>query len=110
MDIRQLQYFLAVARLRHFTQAAEELRVAQPALSQQIRQLEQDLGVQLFERTSRRVRLTAAGTALVERAERIVIDLDRIRSEMGAFAGLLRGQLAIGALPAVIERQLPTLI
>src|SRR4026209_172495 len=107
MDIRQLQYFLTVARLRHFTQAAEELRVAQPALSKQIRQLEYDLGVRLFERTSRRVQLTAAGTALVERAERILIDMDHIRSEMGEFAGLLRGELAIGALPAVLERHLP---
>lgn len=110
MDIHHLQYFLAVARLRHFTQAAEELRIAQPALSQSIRQLEQDLGVQLFERTSRRVQLTAAGTALVEHAERLVMDTERIRSEMSAFAGLLRGQLAIGALPAVIERQLPMLL
>lgn len=110
MDVRQLQSFLAVARLRHFTQAAEELRVAQPALSQQIRQLEGELGVQLFERTSRRVQLTAAGAALAERAERILIDMDRIRSEMSEFAGLLRGQLAIGALPAVLERHLPALI
>jgi LysR family transcriptional regulator, transcription activator of glutamate synthase operon len=110
MDVRQLRSFLAAARLQHFTRAAEELHIAQPALSQQIRQLEEDLGVQLFERSSRRVRLTAAGMALVERAERILLDMERIRSEMGEFAGLLRGQLAIGALPTVVERQLPALI
>ncbi len=100
----------AVARLQHFTRAAEELYIAQPALSQQIRQLEEDLGVQLFERSSRRVRLTAAGLALVERAERILLDMERIRGEMGEIAGSLRGQLAIGALPTVAERQLPALI
>ena len=61
MDLRQLEYFAAVARHRHFTRAAEELYVTQPALSQQVRRLERELGLELLKRTSSGVELTPAG-------------------------------------------------
>ena len=65
MELRQLRYFEAVARHASFTRAAEELHVVQSALSQQVRRLEQELGVELMERTSRSVRLTSAGEAVL---------------------------------------------
>jgi LysR family transcriptional activator of glutamate synthase operon len=110
MDIRQLRYFVTVARLKHFTRAAEELRLAQPALSQQVRQLELSLGVRLFDRTSRRVRLTDAGIALLTDAERVLHDVDRMQREMAAFADLLRGQVVIGTLQTLAESVLPALL
>lgn len=76
MEIRQLRYFVAVAEDRHFRRAAERMHVAQPAVSEQIRKLELELGVRLLERTSRRVELTPAGAALLEDARRILRDVD----------------------------------
>ncbi len=68
MELRQLEYFAAVARHRHFTRAAEELYVTQSALSQQVRRIEAELGLTLYARTPRGVELTAAGTDLLVRA------------------------------------------
>lgn len=101
MELRQLGYFVAVAHRRHFTQAAEELALAQPTLSQQIHQLERELGVILFERTSRRVRLTSAGEALLVRAERILAEAAWAQKEMQEYAGLARGRVVIGALQSL---------
>lgn len=72
MEFRQLRYFSTVARELNFTRAAEKLRVAQPALSRQIRQLEEELGVRLFERDKRHVQLTSAGAAFLAEAESIL--------------------------------------
>ena len=72
MEFRQLRYFVTVARELNFTRAAEKLRVAQPALSRQVRQLEEELGVRLFERTKRRVELTPSGAAFLTEAEAIL--------------------------------------
>ena len=98
MEIRQLVYVEAVARHRHFTRAAEELHVAQSALSQQIRRLEAELGTELFERTSRRVAPTEAGEAVAARARRVVAELGSVRDEIDQLRGLVRGRIAIGAL------------
>ncbi len=110
MELRQLRYFVAVARRRHFTAAAAALHVAQPALSQQIRQLERELGIALFDRTGRRVRLTGAGEAFLVRAERVLAEVDSARTEMAEFAGLVRGRVVVGALPSLAEHQLPALV
>ena len=98
MELRQLLYAEAVARHRHFTRAAEELHVAQSALSHQVRRLEAELGTELFERTSRRVVPTAAGEAVAARARRVLAEVDGVRGELDELRGLVRGRIAVGAL------------
>lgn len=98
MELRQLAYAEAVARHRHFTRAAEELHVAQSALSHQIRRLEAELGTKLFERTSRRVVPTEAGEALAARARRVLAEVEGVRSELDDLRGLVRGRISVGAL------------
>lgn len=98
MELRQLVYAEAVARHRHFTRAAEELHVAQSALSHQIRRLEAELGTELFERTSRRVVPTDAGEAVAARARRVLAEVEGVRGELDELQGLVRGRVAIGAL------------
>jgi DNA-binding transcriptional LysR family regulator len=99
MELRQLRYFAAVAGHRHFTRAAEELHVAQPALSQQIRRLERELGLDLFVRSTRRVSLTEAGELLLPRALRVMAELDDARAELEQLTGLVRGRVSVGAIP-----------
>ena len=82
MDLRQLRYFLTVAEERRFSSAARRLHVAAPSLSQQIRALERDLGVTLFDRTSRGAELTPAGRVLAERARVILAEVDRAREDV----------------------------
>src|SRR5207253_1054361 len=80
--LRQLRYCVAVADRLHFTRAAQDLHVAQPALSQQIRRLEAELGLELFARTSRSVALTQAGEAVVARARRILAEAGAIEQDV----------------------------
>jgi DNA-binding transcriptional LysR family regulator len=101
MELRQLEYFVAIAETRSFTRAAERCSVVQPALSQQVRRLEAELGAQLLVRTTRRVALTDAGTALLDNARRILADVAHARAEIDAITGLVRGHLALGAIQFV---------
>lgn len=110
MELRQLRYAEAVARHRHFTRAAEELHVAQSALSAQIGKLEAELGVELFERNSRSVKPTEAGRAVAARARRVLTELEGARGEIEALRGLLRGRIAIGALLPAGEVDVPDLL
>lgn len=110
MEIRQLRAVAAVARRLSFTAAAEELALAQPALSQQIAALEREFGVRLFERTNRRVALTDAGRAFVARAERVLADLDATVQEMTAYGGGLRGRVVLGTYQSFAEYTLPKLL
>jgi DNA-binding transcriptional LysR family regulator len=98
MELRQLRYAEAVVRHCHFTRAAEELHIAQSALSHQIRRLEAELGTELFERTSRSVVPTEAGEAVAARARRILSEVDGVRGEVDELRGLVRGGVSIGAL------------
>ena len=81
MELRHLRYFAAVAEQLHFRHAAELVHVAQPALSQQIRQLEEEIGVKLFERSRHNVRLTPAGKAFYENTQRILRQVDQAVSK-----------------------------
>ena len=107
MDLRQLRYFVAVAEERHFGRAAQRLHMSQPPLSMQIKALEQDLGVELFERTSRRVALTDAGRLFLERARAILSAVDEAR-EMARGAELgLQGRLEVGFISSATLSLLP---
>jgi LysR family transcriptional activator of glutamate synthase operon len=110
VELRQLRYVEAVARHRHFTRAAEELHVAQSALSHQILRLEAELGTQLFERTSRSVVTTEAGEAVAVRARRVLDEIDGVRSEVDELEGLVRGRISIGALLAAGRIDVPSLL
>ncbi|WP_433467367.1 LysR family transcriptional regulator [Spirillospora sp. CA-128828] len=101
MQFQQLAYFVAVAEVRHFTQAAELLRVAQPSLSKQIRALENELNVSLFSRARGNITLTPAGEALLPLAKRILADVDTARLEVQELVGLKRGRVRLGATPSL---------
>jgi LysR family transcriptional regulator, transcription activator of glutamate synthase operon len=98
MDLRQLRYLVALAEELNFTRAAAAEHVAQPALSQQIRRLEEEVGVGLVERTTRRVSLTEAGELLAVRARRILAELVIAREELEALRGVDVGHVTIGAI------------
>ncbi len=97
MELRQLRYFSAVARHGNFTRAADELHVTQSALSQQIKRLEEELGVELLLRTTGGATVTSAGADLLARADAILAEAARARADMDAHAGLLRGVVRIAA-------------
>jgi DNA-binding transcriptional LysR family regulator len=96
MELRHLRYFLAVARHRNFTRAAEELHIAQPPLSQQIQQLERELGATLFDRSARQVELTQAGEVLLLRARRVLEMIDDMTNEVREVAGARGGRVTLG--------------
>jgi DNA-binding transcriptional LysR family regulator len=98
MELRHLRTIAAVARHGSFTKAAEELYLAQSAISQQIRRLEAELGVEVFRRSSRRVELTAEGRVILGYAQRVLAEVDGLQSELEELTGLLRGQLRIGGV------------
>ncbi len=96
MDLRQIRYFIAVAEDEHFGRASERIHIAQPALSRQIQLLEAELGVVLFDRLSRGVKLSAAGRAFRDRCTKILDDLGRAVSETQAIARGESGVLKLG--------------
>ncbi|GAA1183459.1 LysR family transcriptional regulator [Pseudonocardia alaniniphila] len=96
-----MRYVVAVAETANFTRAAERCRVVQSALSHQIARLERELGARLFDRTSRRVRLTPAGEAFLPAARQALDAAERASAEVAAVSGELRGRLAIGTIPTV---------
>ena len=97
MDIRIMEYYLAVTREGNISAAAEALHVSQPALSRQIKDLEEELGVTLFERGSRKIKLTDEGMILRRRAEEMVRLLQITESEIGQAHNILSGEVHIGA-------------
>lgn len=98
MELRHLRTVEAVARHRSLTKAGEELFLTQSAVSQQIRRLEAELGVDVFHRTSRRVELTAEGRVILGYAQRALAEVDRLQDELEQITGLLTGELRIGGL------------
>jgi len=108
--LRQLQYAEAVAELRSFRRAAERCHVSQPSLSAQVIQLEEQLGVQLFERAPRRVILTAAGEAVLARARRLLLEADDLADEARQLGEPLDGTMRIGVIPTVSPYLLPEVV
>src|SRR3982751_5903385 len=98
MEVRQLRYLVAVAEELSFTRAAEREHVAQPALSQQIKRLEDEVGLSLVERTTRSVALTEAGSLLVARARRVLGELEAASAELVALSGVYVGHVYVGVL------------
>jgi DNA-binding transcriptional LysR family regulator len=96
MELRQLEHFIAVAEEKHFTRAAESLRISQSGLSASIRALETELGASLFVRSTRRVELTQAGRALLEESMRTVASASAAREAVAAVRDVLRGTLSVG--------------
>ena len=111
MEIRQLRAFVAIAEAGTFTAAAHRVHVTQAAISMQIRQLEDELGVKLFVRAPRRVVLTEAGEQLLQRARHILRDHDAAVEEVAELAGTQRGRLRIGSASAGVTTDvLPKLL
>jgi DNA-binding transcriptional LysR family regulator len=107
VELQQMRYVVAIAEHGSFTRAAEACFVVQSALSHQVARLEQELGVRLFHRTSRQVRLSAAGQAFVPVARQCLDAADRARAEVAAATGEVRGPLSIGLIPTVAAVDVP---
>jgi LysR family transcriptional regulator, transcriptional activator of the cysJI operon len=110
LENARLVVFRAVAQHLSFRKAAEDLYLTQPAVSLQVKALEEDLGVQLFDRTGSRVALTAAGRVLLSYAERVNALLQQAEREIAAIGGDLAGQLAIGASTTIAQYVLPRML
>ncbi|MCX5192426.1 LysR family transcriptional regulator [Streptomyces sp. NBC_00249] len=107
MELQQMRYVVAVAETNSFTRAAERCLVVQSALSHQIARLERELGARLFERTSRRVRLTPAGEAFLPAARQCLNAAERAAAEVASAVGEIRGRLTVGVIPTVAAVDIP---
>ncbi|SDS63108.1 DNA-binding transcriptional regulator, LysR family [Paenibacillaceae bacterium GAS479] len=103
MDMRQLNYFVTIAREGQITRAARLLHMEQPPLSRQLKQMEEELGVVLFDRVGRSLRLTAAGKLLLERAERLMRDFSDTLQQVRELDEGIRGVLSVGAVVSCIS-------
>jgi DNA-binding transcriptional LysR family regulator len=103
MNLQQLRYVVALAETKSFTRAAEGVFVVQSSLSQQVRRFEEELGVQLFERTTRSVSLTPAGEALMPLLHQVVAGVDQIKIDAQALSGTVAGRLTVGMMEVPSE-------
>jgi DNA-binding transcriptional LysR family regulator len=110
MELRRLRYFVAVAEELSFNRAAKKLHIAQPPLSNQIKQLEEELGVLLFERSSRGVRMTEAGELLLEEARRIFVQVDQTVNVIQRVGHGEVGRLTLGFVPSASNEVLPPIL
>ena len=110
MELRQLEYFMAVCQELHFTRAAEKLNIAQPTLSQQIRSLEDEVGLPLFDRIGRKIALTEAGKIMLGHCQRVFHEIEQARLAIRDLDGLERGALSIGSLLTCTNYLLPPAI
>lgn len=107
MEFHQLRYVCAVAETGSFSRAAERCKIAQPSLSQQILKLEEDLGVKLFDRLGRSIRVTEAGRAFLPHARSILEQMEAARSSVADKNADVRGSVAVGAIPTIAPYLLP---
>jgi len=110
MDIRHLQYFVETARAKNFTKAAQRLYVTQPTVSKMVRTIEDELGVTLFDRSSKAVELTDAGTVIFRQAESIVKSFEQLSTELNDLMALKKGEVHIGLPPMVGSHFFPKII
>lgn len=110
MELRHLRYFVAVAEESSFTRAAQRLHIAQPPLSTQVKRLEEELGVLLFERTNRGVRMTEAGELLLEEARRILLQVDQAARLVRRVGYGEVGRLTLGFVPSASNEVLPSIL
>ncbi|WBU60995.1 LysR substrate-binding domain-containing protein [Paracoccus albus] len=110
IDLRQLRYFVCLAEELHFGRAAERLGIAQAPLSQQIRAMEERLGVTLFQRTTRRTRMTSAGETLLSHARELIDGMDRAVSHTRAMAGQSTGRLTIAGVNMAMTHVIPPIL
>jgi len=110
MNLRALQYFVKLADLRHFSKAAEACFVSQPTLSTQIRKLEEELGVQLVERSPKNIMLTPAGEEVAERARLVLNDIDQIRAIARRNGNPAEGVFRLGLFPTLAPYFLPHVV
>ena len=110
MELRHLRYFVAVAEELHFRRAAERLHIAQPAVSEQVRKLEAELGVRLLERTQRSVSLTDAGAAMLEEGRRVLVQADAAQRAARDAHDRTVGRLRVGYLPDALPAAVPRLL
>ena len=109
-NLRQFQAFATVARLGSFTRAAKHLHLSQPALTVQIRQLEDAMGVRLFDRSTRMVKLTPIGREIVPTLERVLREIDAVMVNTKELASHVKGTVTIGALPSISSKLIPSTI
>lgn len=110
MTITQLHYVLAVAEHKNFTKAAQKVFVTQPTLSMQIQKLEEELDVQIFDRTKKPIQLTETGQKIVQQARNIVNESDRIKDIVDQQKGFVGGIFKLGVIPTVMPTLLPMFI
>lgn len=107
MTITQLKYVLAVAEHKNFTLAAEKCFVTQPTLSMQIQKIEDELSIQIFDRTKKPIQLTEIGQKIVNQAKNIVIEADRIQDIVEQQKGFIGGEFRLGIIPTIMPTLLP---
>ncbi|WP_424968774.1 hydrogen peroxide-inducible genes activator [Dinoroseobacter sp. S375] len=110
VTLKQFRYFDALARFGHFGRAAEACAISQPALSAQIKELEAMLGAPLVERTARKIHLTTLGEDFLQRARKILADVEEMSELARSAEGPLKGALRIGVIPTIAPYLLPTII
>ena len=110
MNLRALQYFVKLADLRHFSKAAEACFVSQPTLSTQIKKLEDELGVQLVERSPKNIMLTPVGVEIADRARLVLSDIDQLRAVARRSGNPAEGELRLGLFPTLAPYFLPHVV
>lgn len=110
MEMHQLRYLVAVAQTGNFSRGAERCHVSQPSLSQQIKRLEEELGERLFDRMKREAKLTPHGRLFLQRAMRILDEVDAARREASEARALTRGSITMGVLPTIAPYLLPRVL
>ncbi|MBB6677022.1 LysR family transcriptional regulator [Cohnella lubricantis] len=109
MELRQLEYFIAVCEELHFSRAAEKLHISQPNLSLQIKALEEEVGTPLFDRIGKRIALTDAGRVLHKHSRNMLVDLKNAYDELSEIRRYQGGRLAVGVLPSELDYRLTPL-